>query len=87
MSLDALPSFAALSKTAKIRLWKKKILRQKSPESFWFFFSIKNKSLGAHFLLKLFLLGSILKPLYLLKACPIFDEAAKLCKASKDAYN
>ena len=29
----------------------------------------------------------ISKPLYSLTLCPIFDEAAKLCKASKDAYN
>ena len=30
---------------------------------------------------------SILKPLYLLRSCLIFDEAAKLCKQCKDAYN
>ena len=61
-------------------------ISQKSSESFWFF-SMKNISLGKHFLLKYFLVTSILKPDYLLKSCPVFDEAAKLGKASEDAYN
>ena len=39
------------------------------------------------FVQMIFLITSILKPLHLLKSCPIYDEAAKLCKASKDAYN
>ena len=30
---------------------------------------------------------SILKPLQMVKSCPIFDQAAKLGKASRDAYN
>ena len=48
------------------------------------FFSLKNKSLGTHLL---FLATSILKPLFLLKPGLIFDEVAKLGKASCDAYN
>jgi hypothetical protein len=46
------------------------------------FVSIKNKSLVANILVTL-----ISKPLYLLKTCPIFDEAAKLFKSSEDSYN
>jgi hypothetical protein len=32
-------------------------------------------------------LTSILKPLQMVKSCPIFDRAAKLGKASSDAFN
>ena len=35
----------------------------------------------------IFLVTSILKPLPMVKSCPIFDQAAKLGKASMDAYN
>ena len=44
---------------------------------------MKNKSLGAHFLLKWFF-GNFT---FLLKSDPIFKEVAKLGKASWDAYN
>ena len=30
---------------------------------------------------------SIFKPLKMVKSGPIFDQAAKLCKASRDTYN
>ena len=46
--------------------------------------SIKIKGLGAHFLLKLFFVTSILKPLYKLKSCPDFDKKAKLGKVFED---
>ena len=51
-----------------------------------FFISLKNKILGAHFLLKLFFGNFNFKNTFLPKSGPIFDEAAKLGKASKDAY-
>jgi hypothetical protein len=46
------------------------------------FFSLRNKILVAHFLVT-----SILKPVFLLKSGPIFDQAVKLGKATRDAYN
>ena len=61
----AVPSFAALSKSAKIGLSER-------------FFSLKSMSLRAYYLLKFFLLISILKPSYLLKSCSNFDEVAKV---------
>ena len=56
-------------------------------QSFLIFFSLRNKILGAHFLLKCFLVTSILKPLQMVKSCPIFDEVAKLGKSTKDTYD
>ena len=50
-------------------------------------FSLKNNKLGAHVLLKWFFDDFNSKTTFLLKSGPIFDEAAKLVKASRDAYN
>ena len=60
---------------------------QKLSESFWIFFSLKNKSLGAHFLLIWFFGNFNLKKTLLLKSGPIVDKVAKLGKATQDAYN
>jgi hypothetical protein len=54
-------------------------------ESFWFLF--RYKILGAHFLLKWFFGKINFKTTFLLKSGLIFDQAAKLGKASRDAYN
>ena len=54
---------------------------------FLIFFSMKNKGLGAHFLLKSFFCNFNFKTPLLLKSCSIFDETTKLCKASEDVYN
>jgi hypothetical protein len=54
---------------------------------FLIFFSLSNKILGALFCYNNFLVTSILKPLQMVKSCPIFDQAAKLEKASRDTYN
>ena len=54
---------------------------------FLIFLSLKNKSLGEHFLLKLFFGNFNFKTFLLLKSGPIFDEVAKLGKATQDAYN
>ena len=47
---------------------------------------MKDKGLGAHFLLTLFFCNFNLKTRLKVKSCPIFDEAAKLWKALEDAY-
>ena len=59
----------------------------KTIQIFLIFFSLKNENLGEHFLLKSFLVTSILKPLQMVKKCLIFEQAAKLGKASRDGYN
>ena len=51
------------------------------------FFLLKNKGLGANFLLKLFFDNFNLKITFLMKSGSIFEEVAKLGKASCDAYN
>ena len=53
--------------------FKVNFLFQKSSESFYFF-SMKNKSLGAHFLFKWFFGNFNFKTPLLLRSCPIFDE-------------
>ena len=51
-------------------------------------FSLRNKILGAHFFVKMiFFITSILKPLQMVKSCPIFDEMAKLGKSTQDTYD
>ena len=62
-SWDALPSFASSTQSAKIGL-KKWILYVKNNLNLHDFFSLKNKILGAHFLLKYFLATSISRPLF-----------------------
>ena len=47
-------------------------IHQTSSKSFWFFL-FKNTDLGAHFLIT-----SIIKSLYFLKSCPIFDSSPLL---------
>ena len=47
---------------------------------------MKDKALGAHFLLTLFFCNFNLKTRLKVKSCPIFDETAKLCRALEDAY-
>ena len=54
---------------------------------FLIFFSLKNKNLGVHFLLKLFFGDINLKTTFLLKSGLIFDNAAKLGKVTRDPYN
>ena len=54
---------------------------------FLIFFSLKTKNLGSHFLLKSFFGNFNSNSTFLLKSGPIFDEAAKLGKATRDAYN
>ena len=49
---------------------------------FWFFFSLKNMKLGAHFLLWHFLITSIFKSLYFLKWCQLLT-ARHLLQFSK----
>ena len=51
----------------------------KESESFWFF-SLNNVNLGAHFLLSTFLITSISKSLYFLKWCPSFDIHTPILK-------
>ena len=51
------------------------------------FFSLWNRVLGAHFLLKWFFGNFNFKTTCLLISIPIFDQAAKLGKSSRDAYN
>jgi hypothetical protein len=51
--------------------FKVNFLRQKLSESFWFYFSLKNMNLRAHFL---FLKTLLFKALYFLKWCPVFDS-------------
>ena len=63
--------------------FKVNFLRQKSFESFRIFFSIKNTSLGANFLLKFFFDNFNFWTPLLLKSCPIFgilsvDECKKI---------
>ena len=48
---------------------------------------MKNKNLGAHILLKLFFGNFNFKTTFLLQSGPIFDKAAKLGKATRDADN
>ena len=52
---------------------------------FLFIFSLRNKILGAHFLLKWSFGNFNFKTTSLLKSGPIFDQAAKLVKAFRDA--
>ena len=54
--------------------------------SFLIFFSLKNKSLGGDFLLKLFF-GTFHFEINFTKSVQIFDDVAKLRKASWNAYN
>ena len=49
--------------------------------------SYRNKNLGSHFLIKLFWGNFNFKTTLLLKSGLIFDEAAKLGKATQDGYN
>ena len=86
VSQDALPSFAALSQSAKIGL-SKWIFYFKIHPNLWIFFSLENKNLAAHFLLKLFICNYNFITSFLLKSGPIFDEAAELGKATQDPYN
>ena len=81
--LWALPSFADLLKSDKVGLskWISYIIR-----IFLFFFN-EEKCLGTHFLLKSYFCNFNFKTCLLLKSSPIFDEATKLWKASKDTYN
>ena len=52
------------------------------------FFSMKKYEFrGKVFVKNIFFVTSISKPHYSLEWCPIFDELAKLGKASKEAYN
>ena len=51
------------------------------------FFSLKNKNTGAPFLVKWFFGNFNFKTNFLLKSGPIFDEAAKLGKAIRHAYD
>ena len=83
VSPDALPSFAALFKRVKVGLskWISYIIQ------IFLFFSMKNKCLGTHFLLKSYFCNFNFKTRLLLKSSPIFDETTKLWKASKDTYN
>ena len=50
-------------------------------------FSLKNNSLGAHFLLRCFFDHFKFKKTLLLNLGQIFDEVAKLGKSTQDAYN
>ena len=80
------PSGDSLSKSANFGL-SKWIFDVKNHPNLWFFFSFKNNKLGAHFLLKWDFGNFNFKPLTMVKSGPIFDQAAKLGKASRDAYN
>ena len=61
---------------------------QKLYESFWFFFSLKNISLGAGFLLLTFFKNlKIFEPICFLKWGPIFDGPCKhLWKSNQNFY-
>ena len=63
-----------MSKSVKIGLLKW-IFYVKNHPNLSNLFSMKNKSLGAHFLLKWFFSNFNFKTPLLLKLCPIFDEA------------
>ena len=78
-----MPSFATSSQCAKIGL-SERILYV---ENYSDFFLLKIKGLGANFLLKLFFDNFNLKITFLMKSGSIFEEVAKLGKASCDAYN
>jgi hypothetical protein len=54
---------------------------------FLIFFSLKNKNLVAHFLLKSFFCNFNFKTTFLPRSGLIFDKVAKLGKATWDAYN
>ena len=51
------------------------------------FFSLRNKIVGAHFLMKWIFGNFNLKTTSILKAGLIFYQAAKLGKSSRNAYN
>ena len=72
---------------AKCQNWTfKEIFYVKNHQIFLIFFSLKNKNLGAHFMLKLFFANFNFKTTFLLKSGLIFDKAAKLNKATWDTY-
>ena len=82
-----MPSFASSAQSAKIGLSKWIFYVKKLSNISEFLFSLKNMSLGTHFLLKWFFGNFNFKTFLLLKSDPIFDELAKLGKATHDAYN
>ena len=71
--------FANWCPKGKNRTFKVNFLRQIwSSDSFWIFFSLKNRNIGAHFLLLTFLMTSIFKSLYFPRWRPIFDSSPLL---------
>ena len=81
-----MPGFASSSQSAELD-FQSEFFYVKNHSNLSDFFSLRNKILGVHFLLNDFLVTSILKPLHMVKSCPIFDQAAKLGKASRDTFN
>ena len=84
---DALPSFASSAQSAKIG-FSKWIFYVKNHPNLSDFFSLNNNRLDNIFCWKNdFLLISIFKSLEVVKSGPIFDQAEKLGKPCRDAYN
>ena len=82
-----MPSFASLAQSAIIGL-SKWIFYVKNHLNLSDFFSLNNNRLDNIFCWKKdFLLISIFKSLEVVKSGPIFDQAEKLGKPSRDAYN
>jgi hypothetical protein len=82
-----LPSFASLSQSAEIGL-SKGIFYVKNHSNISDFFFIEEYDFRTTFFVKMiFFVTSILKPPKMVNQAQFFDEAAKLGKASRDAYN
>ena len=80
-----MPSFASLSQSAKNGL-SMSIFYVKNHPNLSQFFSLKNTNLEAHFLLLAFFDKINFLTTLLLKLSQIFDEVAKLGKATQDTY-